>query len=368
VIIARTLAAAATAAGLIAWVVFLRAGLVLAHYDAKAHLVVARRVIDNITPGWQQFGAVWLPLPHLLQFLPTQIDFFYRTGTFGSLLSIACFGITAYATARLVLVVTGSTLGAAVATALLALNPNLLYLQATPMTEPLLLAVTFLAVLWIYEWVIANVDEVPTRLQVALFAATWSRYEAWPVLAVATAAALFRGLAATCARRGDCAARVQPRLVAVVAVVLFVVNSRTTVGAWFVNDGFYVPDPAYQGKILRSFTAVWWGSHELSTVATAMLAVSRRDPHRRTGAHEPHRSADARAAGSVRRRCTALLCLHGRASFPYSLHDSGRCRLCAVCRPACRLAPARSAVEAGCSGTRVGDARPHPDPVAPVAA
>ncbi len=60
-IIARTLAVAATAAGLIAWIVFLRAGLVLSHYDAKAHLVVARRVIDSITPGWQQFGAVWLP-------------------------------------------------------------------------------------------------------------------------------------------------------------------------------------------------------------------------------------------------------------------------------------------------------------------
>ena len=37
---------------------------------------------------------------------------------------------------------TGSTLGAATAAALLVLNPNLLYLQSTPMTEPLLLAAT----------------------------------------------------------------------------------------------------------------------------------------------------------------------------------------------------------------------------------
>ena len=56
-IIARVLAAAATAAGLAAWVAFLRADLVLSHYDAKAHLVVSRRVFDNITPGWQQIGA-----------------------------------------------------------------------------------------------------------------------------------------------------------------------------------------------------------------------------------------------------------------------------------------------------------------------
>ena len=272
-IIARALAAVATAAGLIAWVVFLRAGLVLSHYDAKAHLVVARRVIDSITPGWQQFGAVWLPLPHLIQFLPTQIDFFYRTGAFGSLLSIACFGIVAYAAARLVLVITGSTLGAATSTALLVLNPNLLYLQATPMTEPLMLAITFMAVLWTYEWVVTHVDKVPTRLGIAYFAAAWSRYEAWPVIAAAIGAALFA------AWRGHvpAGALVRRALNLIVwpaaAVLLFVINSRITVGSWFVTDGFFVPDPGYQGQVGRSLIAVWWGSHELSTTTTATLAL-----------------------------------------------------------------------------------------------
>ena len=49
-------------------------GLTLAHYDARAHLVVARRILDSLMPGWQQVGAVWLPLPHLLNMLPVQID------------------------------------------------------------------------------------------------------------------------------------------------------------------------------------------------------------------------------------------------------------------------------------------------------
>src|SRR5690349_11976929 len=89
----RVLAAAAIAAGIVAWTFYFRAGLVLSHYDAKAHLVVARRIIDNITPGWQQIGAVWLPLPHLINLLPTQIDFFYRTGVFASFVSIVCLGI-----------------------------------------------------------------------------------------------------------------------------------------------------------------------------------------------------------------------------------------------------------------------------------
>ena len=69
--------------GTAAAVHYYQLGLTLAHYDARAHLVVARRVFDSLTPGWQQVGAVWLPLPHLLNALPVQIDWFYRTGVSG---------------------------------------------------------------------------------------------------------------------------------------------------------------------------------------------------------------------------------------------------------------------------------------------
>jgi hypothetical protein len=269
----RLLAAAATAAGAIAWVVFLRADLILTHYDAKAHLVVARRVMDNITPGWQQIGAVWLPLPHLIQLLPTQIDFFYRTGVFASIVSIACFGIAAYAAARLTIAITGSTLAAATVVVLLALNPNLLYLQATPMTEPLLLAVSFLLVMWVYDWVGSNTDAVPQRLRWVLVAAAWTRYEAWLVVASALIAALYAMW-----RRDVSAATVMRRawLVSVwpaVAVALFVVNSRITVGSWFVTGGFYVPDPTYQGLVLKSLISVWWGTHQMSGYIVEILGL-----------------------------------------------------------------------------------------------
>ena len=269
----RLLAAAATAAGAIAWVIFLRADLILTHYDARAHLVVARRVIDNITPGWQQVGAVWLPLPHLIQLLPTQIDFFYRTGTFASLLSIACFGVTAYAAARLAIAITQSTLAATTAVLLLALNPNLLYLQATPMTEPLLLAVSFLVVLRIYEWVVTNSDSVPRRLQWLLVAAAWTRYEAWLVIASALVAALYAMW-----RRGTPMSTIVRRAWAVslwpaTAVAVFLVNSRITVGSWFVTGGFYVPDPTYQGLVAKSLISVWWGTHQMSGYLVEIVAL-----------------------------------------------------------------------------------------------
>jgi hypothetical protein len=273
VIIVRVLAVAATAAGFAAWILFLRADLVLSHYDARAHLVVARRIFDNITPGWQQIGAVWLPLPHLINAIPAQADLLYRTGAFASFVSIACFGLTAYAAARLVMTATGSPLGALVATALLALNPNLLYLQSTPMTEPLLLASLFLGVLWLYEWVPLNQDAVPARLALALVAATLTRYEAWPVVAVAIAGAGYASV--RLGVPGGVALRRSLRLAAwpAAAIALVLLNSRITVGEWFISGGFFVPDPGYEGRAIRSLIAVWWGTHQLSTRVTEAVAL-----------------------------------------------------------------------------------------------
>jgi hypothetical protein len=58
------------------------------------------------------------------------------------------------------------------------------------------------------------------------------------------------------------------------AVVLALVNSRITVGVWFVSDGFFVPDAGYEGQSLRSVLAVWWGTHQLSTRVTEIVALA----------------------------------------------------------------------------------------------
>ena len=277
----RLLAALAALSGGAAWVVFFRQGLVLSHYDAKAHLVVARRVFDNLTPGWQQIGAVWLPLPHLLDMLPVQVDALYRTGLFASIISIACLAVTSYASARLVLRTTGSTAGAITCSALLVFNPNLLYLHTTPMTEPLLLAATFLAVLWLVDWLDAPQAGtlepgagLPWKLVCALFAAMWTRYEAWPVVAAAISAA---GYAMW--RRGASLPVLLTRVAKlafwpVCAVALFLINSRMTVGTWFVSDGFYVADPTYAHQPWRTLVGIWWGTHQLSGYVIESVALS----------------------------------------------------------------------------------------------
>jgi hypothetical protein len=260
---------------MISWILWYRAGLILSHYDAKAHLVVARRVFDNLTPGWQQIGAVWLPLPHLINLLPTQIDFFYRTGIFASAVSIACFATTAWAAATLIRRTTNSVVAMATAVAILALNPNLLYLYATPMTEPLLIAISLLLVLWLDEWLQDGApNRIPPRLDAVLFAAAWTRYESWLVLA---SAFILTGIVLW--RQGNPVSHLLQRLLRLaawpaLAVFLFLLNSRATVGSWFVSSGFYVSDPTYAGLVAKSALAVWWGTHQLSGYVIEIVALA----------------------------------------------------------------------------------------------
>ena len=146
------LAAIAAIGGTIVAIHYHRLGLTLSHYDARGHLVVARHIIDSLTPGWQQIGAVWLPLPHLLNALPVQVDAWYQSGASAVAISIASFAIAVGAIAWIVLELTESAAAAIAGTAVFALNPNVLYLQATPMTEPLLLALTTLATALLLNW------------------------------------------------------------------------------------------------------------------------------------------------------------------------------------------------------------------------
>jgi hypothetical protein len=253
---------------------YFRADLVLSHYDAKAHLVVARRVIDSLTPGWQQIGAVWLPLPHLLLLIPVQNDLLYRTGLAGSVLSLACLVTTAWATAGFVQRISGSVTAAVVAVALIVLNPNLLYLYTTPMTEPLLLAEMSLLTLWQYDWIASDDDRLPRRLGWLLVALAWTRFEGWVVIAATGLLTLV-----TLVHRGMSGRRIAARAWAfaawpLAAVGIFLLNSRITVGQWFVADGFFVPDPKYAGQIGPALLAIGEGTRDLGGQPLVWVAAA----------------------------------------------------------------------------------------------
>jgi hypothetical protein len=243
-----TLAAGAAIVGTLAAIFYAGRGLTLAHYDAKAHLVVARRILDSLTPNWEQIGAVWLPLPHLINLLPTQIDFFYRTGLFAVAVSIVSHTVATIAIAATILTLTSSRAGAIAGSMLFALNPNVLYLQSTPMSEPLLFALTLLQVCAFTRWVHEGQLRVPTAAGWLTVLACLSRYEAWPITA-----GCFITSAGAWWRRGQPWPALLPvyarlALFPVITVLAFMAFSRITVGEWFVSGGFFVPDPSLQGQ------------------------------------------------------------------------------------------------------------------------
>jgi hypothetical protein len=216
-----------------------------------------------------------------------QFDLFYRTGLFASIVSIGCLAIACYSSARLVLLATGSRVGAITCCALLMFNPNLLYLHTTPMTEPLLLATTFLVVLWLVEWVHDQGSGIkdqgsgigdqglrmPAKLAGVLFAAMWTRYEAWPVVTTAVAAVTYVTWRRHCSLRTALRTCARLAIWPALAVAIFLFNSRITVGAWFVSDGFYVPDPTYAHQSWRTLVGIWWGTHQLSGYLIETVAL-----------------------------------------------------------------------------------------------
>ena len=181
--------AAAFVVGAVTAVHYAGLDLTLSHYDAKGHLVVARRIADSLRPGWWQIGAVWLPLPHLLNAGPVQVDAWYRTGFSGVAMSVSCFALAVGTLVWLIHRATGSIAGAAAGAVVLASQPDVLYLQSTPMTEPLLMALTLGGVALTWRWVADGADDPPTAAGVVLGLACLTRYEAWPITAAAIGAA-----------------------------------------------------------------------------------------------------------------------------------------------------------------------------------
>jgi len=167
------------------WVRTVGSGAHLLHFDAKAHLVVARRVLDSLTPGWTQLGAIWLPLPHVLNVLPSQNDVLYNTGLFAAALGYVSFVAGLAALGRAAALATGDPWAGVVALAVPALNPGWLYLQATPLIESLFLGLVGGMGLFLVRWSrhLGRADLAAAAACSGL--ACLVRYEAWALGAAA---------------------------------------------------------------------------------------------------------------------------------------------------------------------------------------
>jgi len=156
---AARVAGVAVLVSLFSFLYYLQRSDLLLYGDAIAHINIARRVFDSQTPGLLQLGTVWLPLPHLLMIPFIFSDAMWRSGAGGSIPSMIAYVLGVVGIFRLmrgmletdVRTKPAAAVGAWAAAFAYGANPNLIYMQATAMTESVYLALFVWAVVYFAE-------------------------------------------------------------------------------------------------------------------------------------------------------------------------------------------------------------------------
>jgi hypothetical protein len=213
-------------------------GYLLLYGDAVAHLGIARRIFDSRNPGLSQLGGVWLPLPHLLLLPFVQNMQWWQNGLAGAWPSLLCFiasVVGIYRLSRRLM----TPRWAFAATAFYALNPNLLYLSTTAMTEPLFLAELIWLTLFTMECVVAireSRHRLVTRrliyIALLIVAAVYTRYDGWIL-----GAAVWCIVTGCLARHRDVWRKVVP------SFLLFTILSVAAPLGWFAYNQHFYHDP-----------------------------------------------------------------------------------------------------------------------------
>jgi len=155
---------------------------ILLYIDAYSHIRIARSVIDSTNPGIAQLGTVWLPLPHVFMLPFIWNMYLWRTGLAGSIVSMICYVITAlylYLSARRL---TNRRILSYLGALVFLLNPNILYLQSTPLSELVGICTMTMTCYYFLSWVQEERPKLLILCAACTFLATLARYESWILL------------------------------------------------------------------------------------------------------------------------------------------------------------------------------------------
>lgn len=126
---------------------------ILVNYDAFARLNIARKVIDNLTPGISQLGGLWLPLPQLM-FVPfIWSDFLWHTGLAGAIISSISFIFGSVYLAKTAYLITKDLKASCIVLLIFVTNQNILLMQSSPMSESFFLLCLIMVTYFLTQWV-----------------------------------------------------------------------------------------------------------------------------------------------------------------------------------------------------------------------
>lgn len=163
-------------------VYYFQGGRHLVYADAMSRLNIARKIVDNLTPGIAQIGNVWLPLPQVLMLPFVWNDYLWHSGLAGSIMSMTAFticGVFIYKSAKLL---TSSFMASFFALCVYALNINILYLQTTAMSEAVFLCTVAATMYYFLCWIHTNNRFYLIPAAASVSAMTLTRYEGLAIL------------------------------------------------------------------------------------------------------------------------------------------------------------------------------------------
>ncbi len=167
---------------IIGWQHYFDLNLVLSYNDAMSHLDISRRVVENLKPGIAQIGSVWLPLPHLLSLPFIWNDFLWHSGLAGSIVSNLAFIGSAFFIFKLTSLLTKDKLAAFLSALVFIFNPNMVYMQAVPMTESLLIFLFVGSCYYFLAWEKTADFRALILASLMVLGATLTRYDGWMLL------------------------------------------------------------------------------------------------------------------------------------------------------------------------------------------
>ncbi len=227
--------ATAAIAGISACRYFFQQHQIRIYSDAQAHLNLARRIFDSTIPfDITQIGSTWLPLQHLLMVPFIWNDYLWRSGLAGSIPSIACYIVAALAIFLLARRLTNNSLASFIGSLVFILNPNMLYLQSTPLSEPAFLATFTVTTYYFVRWV--QDDQLKDLLFAAIGTtlATLTRYEGWGLFLALTGLVVLLGIV-----------KRQPRAYIEGSFLVFLLLGALGIGLWLFWNINIFGDPFY---------------------------------------------------------------------------------------------------------------------------
>lgn len=212
-----------------------RFDFIISYGDAESHLNIAKRVVSSITPGFSQLGGIWLPLPHILMIPFVYFDPLWRSGLAGSIVSGFFFIIACLFLYKLTFLITTNKAASFFTFLVFALNPNILYMQSTPMTEIILISLFVLSI-YFYIKFYTNDSDFLSLIYAAFFGflATLTRYEGWLLVLTEAAGIIFLYF-----NRPHLWKMMEGKFILFSSLALF------GIFLWFGWDGLILGDPLY---------------------------------------------------------------------------------------------------------------------------